>query len=986
MKRIQLYFIIFTLSGFSGLIYESIWTHYLKLFLGHAAYAQTLVLAIFMGGMAIGSWICSRFSTRWSSLLKGYAIVEGLVGVAALLFHPLFDALVNHAYLSIIPSLGSPSGVEIFKWSAATLAILPQSVLLGMTFPLMSGALLRLYPGRTGSNLSMLYFTNSIGAVFGVLISGFVLIRALGLPGTIMTAGALNIILALVVWLLARRENEAVPPPETASAGASEKSGQYCFLLLVALATGAASFIYEIVWIRMLSLVLGSSTHSFELMLSAFICGLAFGGLWIKRRIDRLPVPVRTLAVIQLVMGLLALATLPVYNGTFPIMQWLVNALPKTAAGYLLFNISSQSIAFGVMLPAAFCAGMTLPLITSILIRNGHGEKSIGAVYAANTVGAIIGVFAAVHIGLPMLGIKGLLVCGASLDMLFGIVLAGVAACRWKCRDVYMFTGTATAAVLITILFVQLDPVKLSSGVYRHGTLVDRKSRVLFHEDGKTATVSVIQNNTGINIKTNGKTDAEINMSAAVNASADEGTMILLAALPMAIHGNAASVANIGFGSGLTTQTLLTSPRLREVDTIEIEPKMVEAARLFAPRNSLAYTDSRSRIHFDDAKSFFSKTGKRYDIVISEPSNPWVSGVSGLFSREFYSLAKRSLKDDGLFVQWLQLYEIDLPLVSTVMKALTESFPDYMIFASNSSDIVIIARKNGRITSLPIGMTKEPTLHDPLKRIDIKTGNDVGLRFIGNRIMLAPLFGLSPFPANSDYFPVLDQNAARTRFLKVNTEELMQIASDPLPAREMLSGVQFVAGKTELTPSSIYTTSVKAYIATGLRDFLLTGNPPSNSFLTSDTLDEARLFRGLFTGDVRPDNPDAMRALFTIGTQMIATLTKSELDEIWSRLGTKGVERWPGEFVLYLDFLKSVGKRDAAAMTRSANNAIRAYRTPPPPVFRHLVAGGLLGYVAEGRFKDAAEWWKSHGPRYIEQGEPGILVRMLLAIMSGETG
>ena len=217
MNRIprSVFFLLFTVSGFAGLIYESIWSHYLKLFLGHAAYAQTLVLALFMGGMAIGSWLCSRWSQGWKNLLRGYALAEALIGLAALLFHQIFVAATDSAYASILPALGGETSAALFKWTLAGLLILPQSVLLGMTFPLMSAGLIRRYPAAPGESLAMLYFTNSFGAAIGVLASGFVLIEALGLPGTVQAAGAMNLALAAVVWILAGGEEPALAAPAT---------------------------------------------------------------------------------------------------------------------------------------------------------------------------------------------------------------------------------------------------------------------------------------------------------------------------------------------------------------------------------------------------------------------------------------------------------------------------------------------------------------------------------------------------------------------------------------------------------------------------------------------------------------------------------------------------------------------------------------------------------------------------------------------------
>ena len=210
-RSLRTFFLIFTASGFAGLIYESIWTHYLKLFLGHAAYAQALVLAVFMGGMAIGSLLCSKYSERISSPLIGYIVVEVIIGICAVLFHPLYVQFIDISYSRFIPSLGSPETVAVFKWVAAILLILPQSILLGMTFPLMTAGLLRRFPGSPGSTIAMLYFTNSIGAAIGVLASGFLFIGWVGLPGTLVIAGFINITVALVIWL-EDKKNRTVQP------------------------------------------------------------------------------------------------------------------------------------------------------------------------------------------------------------------------------------------------------------------------------------------------------------------------------------------------------------------------------------------------------------------------------------------------------------------------------------------------------------------------------------------------------------------------------------------------------------------------------------------------------------------------------------------------------------------------------------------------------------------------------------------------------
>jgi len=403
--RIRTLYALFAISGFCGLIYESIWSHYLKLFLGHAAYAQTVVLIVFIGGLALGSWLAGTFALRVRRPLLAYAAAEFAIGVMALLFHRVFVGSTNWAYDVLLPMTCSAESWCWTQWAFAALLIVPQSVLLGTTFPLMSGGILRLDPQFPGGKLSLLYFLNSIGAVVGVLASGFLLIPTVGLPGALFTAGICNILLAITVYMSDKDTSPAAQVAvERGEGGGAQYDAILPWLLGIALVTGLSSFIYEVAWVRSLSLVLGSATHSFELMLSSFILGLALGGLWIKRRIDRIADPVRFLAVVQVLMGLFAVLTLPVYAFTFDLMAWFFDAVQKSDNGWVLFNLFSQVLCLLVMLPATFMAGMTLPLITVLLMRSRLGEKSIGTVYAANTLGGIIGVIVAVHLALPLLG------------------------------------------------------------------------------------------------------------------------------------------------------------------------------------------------------------------------------------------------------------------------------------------------------------------------------------------------------------------------------------------------------------------------------------------------------------------------------------------------------------------------------------------------------------------------------------------------------
>lgn len=774
---------IFILSGFAGLIYQSIWSHYLGLFLGHAAYAQALVLAIFMGGMAAGAAWIARAGQKWRNLIRGYAVIEAIIGVLGLVFHQVFTGVAGFSYDTLIPALGSPGAVDIARWSIAALLILPQTILLGMTFPLMSGGLIRRYPGSAGNLLGGLYFTNSIGAAIGALAAVFVLLPWVGLPGAMVTAGVLNFAVAALAWWLAR-EPEPIAAPAVVGAIAPEQSLRKNALLRTVLLgtalSGAASFAYEIIWIRMLSMAVGSTMHAFELMLASFIAGIALGGLWVRRYADSTSSPLRLVGWMQVFMGIAALASLAVYANAFAWVGWLMQALAKTDGGYALFNLGTASIAIAIMLPAAFFAGTTLPLFTVALLRAGHGERSIGRVYAWNTLGSIMGVLVAIHLLIPTVGLKLALCIAALVDIGIGLfLLRGQVQDQRSMLRFGIAAGLAAVALILAVR-IPFDPMIMASGVFRHGrSSLFSGDRILYYKDGKTASVAaVLSENGGLSISTNGKPDAAIQMSGDLPPSDDEPTMTMAAVLPLAMLDEPKQVGVIGFGSGLTTHTLLGDPRLERVDTIEIEQAMVEGARSFGPRVERAYTDRRSRIVIDDAKSYFSGQKNQYDVIISEPSNPWISGVGALFSKEFYRFIPSHLTDNGLFVQWVQLYEINDQLVASILKGLTtSSFSDYGAWLSNSTDLLIIATKNGPLPELDAQrVLASPQLKAELARLQLDSTQRLAFRKVANADLLrgmARYYG--NLPTNSDFYPVLGLHAPKARYLTSSADGILTL-------------------------------------------------------------------------------------------------------------------------------------------------------------------------------------------------------------------
>ena len=959
------FYLLFVASGFAGLIYESVWTHYLKLYLGHAAYAQSLVLIVFMGGMALGASWCARVSTRLRNPLAAYAAVEAAIGACALVFHPAFVAATDWSYASLLPAAGADWLALGAKLAVACSLILPPSVLLGATFPLMSAGLVRASSEdprhALGEPIAMLYFANSLGAAAGVLASGFVLIAWAGLPGTLRTAGLINLSLAAVVALLARPARSA--PVEPRSDAAEERPAR--LLLAVALLTGLASFVYEICWIRMLSLVLGASTHSFELMLSTFILGLALGGLAVRRLVDSEANPERLLGWVQVAMGLAALATLPVYDRTFELMEYLMRGLARNDAGYLLFNLSGQGISALVMLPATFFAGMTLPLITGALLRRGAGERAIGEVYAANTLGAIGGVLLAVHLGLPLLGLKGTLILGALLDAGLGVLLLyRFAPQRWPYAAA---AAGCVVAFLPSALFFELDANKMTAGVFRHGDLSSsRDAKILFNKDGKTATVHLVRYADATSIRTNGKSDGSINLDPAGERGSDEITMVLTGAIPLALKPEAKTAAVIGIGTGLTMHALLQSLTLASVETVEIEAAMAEAARGFAPRNGAAFADPRGAILIDDAKTFFSTRNRHYDILVSEPSNPWVSGVSSLFTREFYHRIRSHLKPGGLLVQWFQLYEIDPSLLASVMRALAESFPHYVVFAPSDSDVLIIA--SGSPIPLPAkaSVFQQPGVAAELRKIDVLTPGDLDARYLGDRAVLDPLFASYGMPANSDYYPVLDLNAAKNRFTEKSATDVVALLNEGVPVLEML---QPVLQRRAVNPlhkgASSFERVENTRLARYARDYLLDPAPPEPqgiSTLLEKDLEVAKL-RLIGCHDPR-DQDIWLHSLIHVARTLNPFLPPAEAQAVWARFAAAPCFAALRDFQQHwIRLFAAVAARDGARAAALASGLLATQAELGGDAREYLMMAGMAGYLASGDPAGAKALWKKHEDR-----------------------
>ncbi|MBS0193776.1 MAG: fused MFS/spermidine synthase [Proteobacteria bacterium] len=962
---------LFLLSGFAGLVYQSVWSHYLGLTLGHAAYAQALVLAIYMGGMALGAWLASRYGVRWRRLILAYALVEGAIGALGVVFHPLFLAYTDFSQETVLPAIGSDWLAHAWQWGSAAALIAPQSVLLGMTFPLMSGGYLRMTPDEDGRVLGGLYFTNSIGAAAGALVCTFVLLPWIGMPGAARLAGMLNLAVAAGAAILALRvaavDVATLPSAPTDAADNGHGDARFGgWILLAAFVTGATSFVYEIGWVRLLNQSLGTTVHSFELMLASFIAGLAFGGLWVRSRSTRLRDAVTATGWAQVLMGAMALLSVPMFTHSFRWVGWMMQALARNDSGYALFDLGSGAIAMAVMFPAAFFAGMTLPLMTMALLRRGHGEASIGRVYAANTVGAIAGVFTAMHVLVPAIGVALSVTLAAFVDVLLGLALLRYFARQATHRGWIAAGACGLLATLASLHWGRPDPGAQASGVFRTGLLNIPASDVKYQRDGKTATVSIMRANTGIMaIATNGKPDAGIQTNPAQPRSADEATMRMAAALPLALLAQPREVAIIGWGSGMTTATFLASREPTSVDTIEIERAMHDGARLFGLIVADAYTDPRSHLRIDDARTWFSTGHRRFDVIVSEPSNPWVSGVASLFTTQFYGLARRHLKPDGLMVQWVQTYELNDHLLATMQAALTHEFAHVDVYLTNTSDLLMVASARP-LPDLDVKRLAGQPLAAELASVGLRTAEDFAVRRIGSERVLRVFAAYADAQPYSDFHPVVALEGPRARFLKESSTTLQGLVSNGMPVLDILEG---------RSPSPAGTVTE---VGPWLSDFVW------SQFVARDIVNAMRSSNMQALRQRDPDSASHVRSLLAMGGRLteetapywyadvsylaaetIGVLPADELhgiwiDPVWIQAGAPLPQ--PGQAVLAA--FDAAARRDGARLAPTAMAALQQLRTEKaaPDVLREqMLVLAMLGAIVDGHFDEVARLERTWG-------------------------
>lgn len=690
-----------TVSGAAGLAYEVVWSRYIGLLIGSSTLAHTLVLAAFMGGLALGNALFGRFADRTPRPLFAYGLIELGIAALAVVFAVAWPGIAA-TYLAIGGALGPTSGgLFLVKLGLGALVLLPPTVLMGGTIPLL-GRFLVDRDEDVGSRVALLYFVNTAGAVAGCGLAGFWWIEGYGLTGTLWIAAALNTLVGVSTLALSRQWESAALPgsdPDDASVSSDTPIPLRRAALVCVGITGGLTMVYELVWIRMVGFIFGSSSQSFSVMLVTFLAGIALGGAashkiltsrWFasRRRLMAL------FGACELGVAASVLAMLPLYERFPYFFAQARTLLAPTDGGYLAMQALQILLLAAVMLIPTTLIGVTLPLASRVVVAGVDDVGAgVGASFASNTLGTLVGAAATGLILIPFLGVQlSLLVAIGGSAVVGGALLALAGQRRW---------GLASAVVAVALLVVvgvaggAWNPVLMTAGYFRGKTaptsfeaMQKRYAghELLFARDGHDSTVTVVRVDGEVFLKVNGKTDAS-------TLREDMVTQTISGHLPLLLHPGAPRKALvIGLGSGVTAGSVLTHPDTSVV-SVELSQAVVDGARHFAHRNHDVLSDPDHELLVADAKDYVHLTPERFDVVVSEPSNPWISGVASLFTVEFFSAIRDVMTEDGVYLQWLQLYAFTDEVFSRSVRSLRAVFPHVTVWRFTRADCLLVASR-----------------------------------------------------------------------------------------------------------------------------------------------------------------------------------------------------------------------------------------------------------------------------------------------------
>jgi spermidine synthase len=648
----------FMLSGMAGLVYETAWTQQFTLSFGASEMAVVAVLAAYMAGLTLGAAAGGRLVSRVRRPVRAYAVLE--LGVAAsALAVPLALRLAQRLQVwllggaGVLPEAGSLATI-LFHLTASFAILAVPTGLMGATLPLLVRFAVR-DDEQIGGRVGTLYTVNTVGAAVGALGAAFLLLPRLGLGGTVLTAAALNTC-AFLLALPLRREAVAVMPRPPAQSARG-------YILPLVLVSSAVSFTYEILWTRALTFVLGGSLYAFATMLAVFLAGIGLGSGLASPLAGTPAAARRGFAMAQVGVAMLSLAA---YHAVDRLPE-VATRLSAAGAGFLVAGVGLSAL---TLLPGAICVGATFPFAVRALAGEAAEAGPASArVYGWSTIGGVVGAVLGGLVLLPTLRFEGTVAVACATGLLLAAATALVA--RPRLSSVLALAGLGA-------LGLALWPPRAPWNLLRHSTLPGEwEGDVVYYGVGRGATVLVMDVGWEWRLTSNGLPESAIQPAGA--RPSRYAVAHWLSLLALAARPSARSLMVVGLGAGKTVEDVPAS--VASVDVVELEPEIVEANRALSRlRRKDPLADPRVRLRLNDARSALLLTRRRFDAIVSQPSHPWTTGAAHLFTREFFTLVRDRLTDDGVLVQWMGQMFVDESLLRTLLATLVSVFPHVEVY------------------------------------------------------------------------------------------------------------------------------------------------------------------------------------------------------------------------------------------------------------------------------------------------------------------
>jgi spermidine synthase len=679
--HIPLLLVLFIGSGCAALIYEIVWFQLLQLIVGSSAVSLGVLLGTYMGGMCLGSLLLPRYVSARKHPLRVYAFIEGGIGVCGLLVL-LILPLLDHLYAAIG---GSGLFGILMRAVVAAVCLLPPTLLMGASLP----AIARYVESspRGVSRLGFFYGANIAGAVLGCLFAGFYLLRVYDMPTATYVAAAINAVVAWLSYRLSTRTHyEPTAPAESPAVNASPVSAAARSVYVAIGLSGLTALGAEVVWTRLLSVMLGATVYTFSIILAVFLAGLGLGSGLASHFARQMKGPRFALGVCQILLA--AAIAWTAYTLADALPNWPIDSLLARSAVFN-FQVDIMRCMWAVF-PAACLWGASFPFaLAAAAERSEDSGTLVGRVYAANTVGGIFGALAFSIILIPWIGTQDcqrLLIALATISAL--IVFAPIARSAEK-RGVAAIVASVVAVIW---MITSISPVPWLAVAYgRRMLLQTNPGRALYVGEGRNYSVAISEPPDGSRyFHVAGKVEAS-------TAPTDMRLQRMLGHLPALFHQDPKSVLVVGFGAGVTAGTFVLHPTVEKITICELEPLVPPAAaKYFQKENYNVKNDPRTTIHYDDARHFILTSKDKFDVITSDPIHPWVKGSSSLYSKQYFELVKQHLRPGGIVTEWVPLYESDLATVKSQLATFFDVFPNGTVWANTINgegyDVVLLGQ------------------------------------------------------------------------------------------------------------------------------------------------------------------------------------------------------------------------------------------------------------------------------------------------------